>query len=48
MTDLLVDKYDHATVWTLNRPHRMNAMGGTLIAEPESVNLIEAPSGGSY
>jgi enoyl-CoA hydratase/carnithine racemase len=43
MTDLLVDKYDHATVWTLNRPHRMNAMGGTLIAElAEAVREFEA------
>lgn len=43
MTDLLVEKHDHATVWTLNRPHRMNAMGGTLIAElAEAVREFEA------
>jgi enoyl-CoA hydratase/carnithine racemase len=43
MTDLLVDKYEHATVWTLNRPHRMNAMGGTLIEElTEAVCEFEA------
>lgn len=43
MADLLVDKHEHATVWTLNRPHRMNAMGGTLIDElTEAVREFDA------
>jgi enoyl-CoA hydratase/carnithine racemase len=43
MADLLVDKHEHATVWTLNRPHRMNAMNATVIGElTEAVREFEA------
>ena len=43
MTDLLIEKHEHATVWTMNRPHRMNALGGTLVAElTEAVKQFEA------
>jgi enoyl-CoA hydratase/carnithine racemase len=30
MPDLLVDRQKHVTVLTLNRPHKLNALGGTL------------------
>src|SRR5580700_4007017 len=33
MSDLLVDRHKHVTVLTLNRPHKLNALGGTLREE---------------
>src|ERR1700722_8677390 len=33
MPDVLIDKQKHTTIFTLNRPHRMNALGGTLSSE---------------
>jgi enoyl-CoA hydratase/carnithine racemase len=43
MSDLLVEKHDHVTIWTMNRPHRMNALGGTLRTElEEAVREFEA------
>ncbi len=33
MPDLLVDRQKHVTVLTLNRPHKLNALGGTLREE---------------
>jgi enoyl-CoA hydratase/carnithine racemase len=33
MADLLVDKAGHTTILTINRPERMNAMGGTVDAD---------------
>lgn len=30
MPDLLVEKHGHTTVFTINRPERMNALGGTV------------------
>jgi enoyl-CoA hydratase/carnithine racemase len=33
MADLLVDKQGHTTIFTLNRPERMNALGGTLMPD---------------
>ena len=35
MSDLLYDKHDHYAVFTFNRPERLNALGGTLMAEVE-------------
>ncbi|MEU9272608.1 enoyl-CoA hydratase-related protein [Streptomyces sp. NPDC048251] len=36
MTDLLVDKYGHTTVFTINRPERMNSLGGTVMPDLEA------------
>lgn len=33
MADLLIDKQAHTTIFTLNRPDRMNALGGTLMPD---------------
>jgi enoyl-CoA hydratase/carnithine racemase len=33
MPDLLVDKQRHTTIFTLNRPDRMNALGGTMMPD---------------
>jgi enoyl-CoA hydratase/carnithine racemase len=33
MPDLLVDKQGHVTIFTINRPDRMNALGGTVNAD---------------
>jgi enoyl-CoA hydratase/carnithine racemase len=33
VADLLIEKHDHATPWTINRPHRVNTMGGTVLAQ---------------
>jgi len=33
MADLLVEKQGHATIFTINRPDRMNALGGTVNAD---------------
>ncbi len=33
MPDLLYDKHDHYAIFTMNRPHRLNALGGTLMAD---------------
>ena len=33
MTDLLYEKLDRYAVFTLNRPHRLNALGGTMAAD---------------
>ncbi len=33
MPDLLVDKQDRFTVLTINRPERMNSLGGTVMAD---------------
>jgi enoyl-CoA hydratase/carnithine racemase len=33
MADLLVDKHGHTTVFTINRPERMNSLGGTVAAD---------------
>ena len=30
MPDLLVEKHGHTTVFTINRPERMNSLGGTV------------------
>jgi enoyl-CoA hydratase/carnithine racemase len=30
MPDLLVDRQKHVTILTLNRPQKLNALGGTL------------------
>lgn len=33
MPDLIYDKYDHHAVFTMNRPERLNALGGSLMSE---------------
>src|ERR1700750_1508569 len=33
MADLLIDRHDHTSVLTLNRPEKMNSLGGTLSAD---------------
>jgi enoyl-CoA hydratase/carnithine racemase len=33
MADLLVDKQGHTTIFTINRPDRMNSLGGTVMAD---------------
>jgi enoyl-CoA hydratase/carnithine racemase len=33
MADLLIDRHDHISVFTLNRPEKMNSLGGTLSAD---------------
>jgi enoyl-CoA hydratase/carnithine racemase len=33
MPDLLVDKQGHTTIFTINRPERMNSLGGTVMAD---------------
>jgi enoyl-CoA hydratase/carnithine racemase len=33
MPDLLYDKHDHYAVFTLNRPERLNALGGTMMTD---------------
>ncbi len=33
MPDLIYDKYDHYAIFTMNRPERLNALGGTLMPE---------------
>jgi len=33
MADLLVEKQGHTTIFTINRPERMNALGGTVNAD---------------
>ncbi|MER7687170.1 enoyl-CoA hydratase-related protein [Streptomyces sp. NPDC097610] len=33
MADLLVDKHGHTTVFTINRPERMNSLGGTVMPD---------------
>lgn len=33
MADLLVDKHGHTTVFTINRPESMNALGGTVMSD---------------
>lgn len=33
MSDLLVERHGHVTVFTLNRPHKLNSLGGTLSEE---------------
>jgi len=33
MADLLVEKQGHTTIFTINRPERMNALGGTVMAD---------------
>ncbi|PAK28042.1 hypothetical protein CJD44_00950 [Streptomyces sp. alain-838] len=33
MADLLVDRHGHTTVFTINRPERMNSLGGTVMAD---------------
>jgi enoyl-CoA hydratase/carnithine racemase len=33
MSDVLIDKYEHATVLTINRPERMNAVGTSVLSE---------------
>lgn len=33
MPDLLYEKHEHYAVFTMNRPHRLNALGGTMQAE---------------
>lgn len=33
MPDLLVDKQGHTTIFTINRPQRMNSLGGTVMAD---------------
>jgi enoyl-CoA hydratase/carnithine racemase len=33
MADLLVEKQGHTTIFTINRPERMNALGGTVRAD---------------
>jgi enoyl-CoA hydratase/carnithine racemase len=33
MADLLVDKQGHTTIFTINRPERMNSLGGTVMAD---------------
>jgi enoyl-CoA hydratase/carnithine racemase len=45
VSDLLVEKHGHTTVLTLNRPHRMNALGGTLRTDiPEALQeFVEDP-----
>jgi enoyl-CoA hydratase/carnithine racemase len=33
MPDLLIEKHGHTTVFTINRPERMNSLGGTVSAD---------------
>ncbi len=33
MADLLIEKHGRTTVFTINRPDRMNALGGTIVAD---------------
>jgi enoyl-CoA hydratase/carnithine racemase len=33
MPDVLVEKQGHTTIFTINRPERMNALGGTVMAD---------------
>lgn len=33
MADLLVERHDHISVFTLNRPEKLNSLGGTLSAD---------------
>jgi enoyl-CoA hydratase/carnithine racemase len=33
MADLLVEKQGHTTIFTINRPERMNSLGGTVMAD---------------
>jgi enoyl-CoA hydratase/carnithine racemase len=33
MADVLVDKQGHTTIFTINRPERMNSLGGTVMAD---------------
>ena len=33
MPDLLYDKHDHYAIFTMNRPERLNALGGTMAAD---------------
>ena len=33
MPDLLYDKHEHYAVFTMNRPERLNALGGTMMPE---------------
>ena len=32
MPDLLYEKFDHYAVFTMNRPERLNALGGSVCA----------------
>ena len=43
MADLLVDRHEHVTVFTINRPDRMNSLGGTVMSDlTEAVRDFEA------
>ena len=33
MSDLLIDRHEHISIFTLNRPEKMNSLGGTLSAD---------------
>ncbi len=33
MSDLLVERHEHISVFTLNRPEKLNSLGGTLSQE---------------
>lgn len=33
MSDLLIDKQGHTTIFTINRPERMNSLGGTVMSD---------------
>ena len=33
MADLIYEKFDHYAVFTMNRPERLNALGGTMNAD---------------
>ena len=43
MADLLVEKYGNTTVFTINRPERMNSLGGTVMTDlSEGLREFEA------
>ncbi len=33
MSDLLIERREHISVFTLNRPEKLNSLGGTLSAD---------------